>query len=123
MTVHERIEYINARGKLLQFFLIHMYSYNTELFNSKNYTFLNDMGRMKYFIDRFNQYYDEETYDFMVYHPSDADEHHESHNPDAVDSSYIHEILMAIRFIKEYFGLQAKKKTRIISTFFYAMTS
>ena len=65
-TVHERIEYINARGKLLQFFFEHMYSNNTELFNTKNDAFLNDMERMKYFIDRFNQYYNEETYDFIV---------------------------------------------------------
>ena len=105
MTVHERIAYINARKDLLQFFFEHMYSNNTEVFNTKNDAFLNDMERMKYFIDRFNQYYNEETYDFMVCQPPDADEHYESHNPDAVVSSYIHEILMAIRFIKEYLGL------------------
>jgi len=105
MTVQERIAYINARGRLLQFFLEYMYSNNTELFNSINDPFLNDMERMKYFIERFNQYYNEETYDFIVCHPADADEHYESHNPDTVDSSYIHEILMAISFIKEYLGL------------------
>ena len=87
-----------------------MYSNSVELFNIKNeklndVPFLNDMERMKYFIDRFNQYYNEETYDFMVYHPTDADEHYESHIPDGIDSSYIHEILMAISFIKEYLGL------------------
>ena len=63
MTVQERIAYNTARGKLLQFFFEHMYSNNTELFNSKNNAFLNDMERIKYFIDRFNQYYNEETYD------------------------------------------------------------
>ena len=66
MTVQERIAYINAKGKLLQFFFEHMSSNNTELFNTKVNPFLNDMERMKYFIDRFNQYYNEETYDFMV---------------------------------------------------------
>ena len=105
MTIQERIAYINARKDLLQFFFEHMYSNNTELFNTKNDAFLNDMEWMKYFIDRFNQYYNEETYDFMAFCPPDADEHYESHNPDAVDNSYIHEVLMAIRFIKEYLGL------------------
>ena len=72
MTIQERIAYINARKDLLQFFFEHMYSNNTEEdkelvlsifpFNSKNDAFLNDMERMKYFIDRFNQYYNEETY-------------------------------------------------------------
>ena len=78
-----------------------MYSNNTEEdkelvlsifpFNSKNDAFLNDMERMKYFIDRFNQYYNEETY--------------ENHNSDSIDSSYIHEIMMAITIIKQYLGL------------------
>ena len=104
-NIQERIAYINARGKLLQFFFEHMYSNNTELFNTKNDAFLNDMERMKYFIDRFNQYYNEETYDFIVSCPPDVDEHYENHNPDAVDSSYIHEILMVISFIKQYLGL------------------
>ena len=67
MTVQERIAYINARGKLLQDNFEHMYSNNTELFNTKVNPFLNDLERMKYFIDRFNQYYNEETYDFMVW--------------------------------------------------------
>jgi len=110
MTIQERIAYINARGKLLQFFLGYMYSNNIELFNTKveklnDIPFLNDVERMKYFIDRFNQYYNEETYDFAVGFPYDADEHHESHNPDSVVSSYIHEILMAISYIKQYLGL------------------
>ena len=105
MTIQERIAYINARGRLLQFFLEYMYSNNTELFNSINDPFLNDMERMKYFIERFNQYYNEETNDFIVCIPEDADEHYESHNTDTVVNSYIHEILMAIRFIKEYLGL------------------
>ena len=105
MTIQERIAYINARGKLLQFFFMHMYSNNTELFNSKSDAFLNDVERMKYFIERFNEYYTEETYDFMVTCPPDADEHDESHNPDAVDNSYIHDVLMSISFIKHYLGL------------------
>jgi len=103
--MQERIAYINARGKLLQFFFVHMYSNNTELFNSKNDVFLNDTERMKYFIDRFNEYYNEETYDFMVSCPTDAEEHYENHDPDTVNNSYIHEILMAISFIKHYLGL------------------
>ena len=105
MTIQERIGYINARGKLLQFFFVHMYSNNTEVFNNRNDPFLNDMERMKYFIERFNQYYNEETYDFMVCQPHDADEHYETHDPDTVDNSYIHEILMSIKVIKEYLGL------------------
>ena len=105
MTIQERIAYINARGKLLQFFFVHMYSNNTELFNSKNDVFLNDMERMKYFIERFDQYYNEETYDFIVSCPPDADEHDENHNPDVVDNSYIHDVLMSISFIKHYLGL------------------
>ena len=56
MTVQERIAYNTVRGKLLQFFFEHMYSNNTELFNTKVDPFLNDLERMKYFIDRFNQY-------------------------------------------------------------------
>ena len=57
MSLQERIAYINARGKLLQFFLVLMYSNNVELFNIKNEKlndapFLNDMERMKYFVDR-----------------------------------------------------------------------
>ena len=103
--MQERIVYINARGKLLQFFLGYMYSNNIELFNTKNDPFLNDVERMKYFIDRFNQYYNEETYEFIVNEPHDADEHHENHNSDSIDSSYIHEILMAISIIKQYLGL------------------
>ena len=55
-----------------------MYSNNMELFNTKVNSFLNDLERMKYFIDRFNQYYNEETYDSIVYTPVDADEHYES---------------------------------------------
>ena len=101
--MQERIAYINARGKLLQFFFVHMYSNNREVFNNKN-EFLNDMERMKYFIERFNQYYNEETYDCMVCQPHDADEHYETHDPDTVDNSYI-EILMSIKVIKEYLGL------------------
>ena len=98
-NIQERIAYINARKDLLQFFFEHMYSNNTEEdkelvlsifpFNTKVNPFLNDLERMKYFIDRFNQYYNEETYDFIVCHPADADEQYESHDPDAVDSSYI----------------------------------
>ena len=110
MTVQERIAYNTARGKLLQFFFEYMYSNNTELFNTKVNPFLNDLERMKYLIDIFNQYYNEETYDFIVCHPADADEHYESHDPDAVDSSYIHEILMAISFIKHYPGCRQIKK-------------
>ena len=110
MTLQERIAYINARGRLLQFFLVHMYSNNTELFNAKNeklndVPFLNDMEPMKYFIDRSNQYYDEETYDFIVSYPPDASEHQETHDPDIVENSYIHEISLSINVIKEYLGL------------------
>ena len=105
MTIQERIAYNNARKDLLQFFFEYMYSNNTELFNSINDPFLNDMERMKYFIDIFNQYYNEETYDFMVCQPHDADEHYETHDPDTVDISYIHEILMSIKVNKEYLGL------------------
>jgi len=103
--IEKRMVYNTARGKLLQFFLEHMYSNNTELFNSKNDAFLNDKERMKYFIDRFNQYYIEEMYFFIVYYPPDADEHYENHNPDAVESSYIHELLMAVTCIKQHHGL------------------
>ena len=103
--MQERIAYINARKDLLQFFLGYMYSNNIELFNTKNDPFLNDVERMKYFIDRFDQYYNEETYDFIVNLPNDADEHHESHNPDSVDNSYIHDVLMSISIIKQYLGL------------------
>ena len=94
MTIQERIAYINARGKLLQFFFVHMYSNNMEVFNSKNDAFLSDMERMKYFIERFDQYYNEETYDFIVSCPPDADEHYENHNPDVVDNSYVKYIIL-----------------------------
>ena len=60
---------------------------------------------MKYFIDRFDQYYNEETYDIIVCITEDAGEHYESYNPDTVVNSYIHEILMAIKTIKDYLGL------------------
>jgi len=62
----ERLAFINARERLLQFFLVHMYSNNTEIFNVRNEKynnrpFPNDIERMKYFINRFNRYYDDET--------------------------------------------------------------
>ena len=105
MTIQERIAYINARGKLLHFFFVHMYSNNTELFNSINDPFLNDVERMKYFIDRFNQYYHEEFYEFIVNLPLDADEHHENYDSDNVHTSYVHEVIMVVKYIKGYLGL------------------
>ena len=80
LNMQERIAYSNTRKDLLQFFLGYMYSNNIELFNTKNDPFLNDVEWMKYFIDRFNQYYNEETY--------------ENHNSDSIDSSYVKYIIL-----------------------------
>ena len=56
MTSQERITYINARGRLLDFFMVHMYSNNVEVFNARNDPFQNDVDRMNYFIGRFGKY-------------------------------------------------------------------
>ena len=57
----ERIAFINARQKLLDFFLIHMYSNRIDDFNERYekdiIPFKNDETRMKYFIVRFCWYY------------------------------------------------------------------
>ena len=105
MTIEERISYINARGRLLDFFMVHMYSNNVEIFNERNDYFLNDMDRMKYFIERFYKYYDDETYDFLVSIPADADEYQEYLNDTYVNHYHIHSIKNAIEVIKDYLGL------------------
>ena len=105
MTMEERISYINARGRLLDFFMVHMYSNNVEIFNARNDHFLNDMERMIYFIDRFNKYYDDETYDFLVTIPADADEYQEYLNDTYVNHYHIHSIKNSIKVIMDYLGL------------------
>ena len=102
----ERLPYIIARGKLLQFFLVHMYSNNTEIFNAKNNAYLNDMERMKYFIGRFNKYHNDDTYEFMVIHPLDAKEHQEDYTDDDITNAVIIDIKNSIKTIKEYLGLE-----------------
>jgi len=54
----ERLSYINVRGRLLQFFLVNSFNNDTEEF-SKHNIFPNDMKRMKYFIDIFDELYHE----------------------------------------------------------------
>ena len=103
----ERLPYIIVRGKLLQFFLVHMYSNNTEIFNAKNNAYLNDMERMKYFIDRFNKYHNDDTYDFMVTFPDDANEYQEDYtDDDDITNAVIIDIKNSIKTIKEYLGLE-----------------
>ena len=105
MTLQERITYINAGGRLLQFFMVHMYSNNIEAFNARNDPFPNDMGRMNYFIERFDKYYDGDTYDFLVSIPADAKEHQEDHNGFNITHANIHSIKNSIKVIKDYLGL------------------
>ena len=90
----ERLAFINARERLLQFFLVHMYSNNTDIYNARNkknnnIPFPNDVERMKYFIGRFNKYYYDETYEFMVCIPAVDIEHQEDLNDDNVTHAMI----------------------------------
>ena len=85
ISQQERIAYINARQMLLEFFQTHMYSNNIELYNTRyekgisNIPFADDVERMNYFIRRFNEYYNDDTYKFMLIFPADAEDHQEKH--------------------------------------------
>jgi len=58
-------EYLKAREELLGFFLRYMYSNNVTKFNLVN-NFPNDAERMRHFIDRFNKYFPDETFEYMI---------------------------------------------------------
>ena len=90
----ERIAFINARQMLLQFFQRHMYSNNIELYNTRyekgitDVPFVDDVERMKYFISRFNEYYNDDTYEFALILPADAEDHQEKY-PFGIDDARI----------------------------------
>jgi len=59
-------EYLKAREELLDFFLRYIYSNNVIIkFNLVN-NFPNDAERMRHFIDRFNKYFPDETFEYMI---------------------------------------------------------
>ena len=64
-------EYLKAREELLEFFLRYTYSTSVTKFNLVN-NFPNNAERMRRFIDRFNKYFPDETFEFMIIHPADA---------------------------------------------------
>ena len=110
----ERLAFIKARQKLLQFFLAHIYSNNIDTFNARNEEYIlpfkNDAERMKYFIDRFNQYFNDKTYDhatgeYKFYIPFDDLEYQEDYTGIDVTNELIHDIKNSIKTIKEYYGL------------------
>jgi len=101
-NLQERIAYINARGKLLQFFLVNSFNNDTEEF-SKHNIFPNDMERMKYFIDIFGElYHDNELIQCDIatgkgmYFTKDY----------KIPFEIIHSIKNSIKTIKEYLGLE-----------------
>ena len=61
-------DYLKAREELLGFFLKYMYPNNIGRFNN----FLNDEETLRHFIERFNKYFPDDTFKFMITYPDDA---------------------------------------------------
>ena len=111
ISQQERIAFIIARQMLLEFFQTHMYSNNIELYNTRyekdinHVPFANDEERMKYFISRFNEYYNDDTYEFALILPADAEDHQEKY-PFGTDVARIISIKNAIIIIEEHLGIE-----------------
>ena len=111
ISQQERIAYINARQMLLEFFQTHMYSNNIELYNTRyekgnsDVPFADDVERMKYFIRRFNKYYNDDTYEYAIVFPADAKDHQENY-PFGIDDTKIISIKNAIIIIEEHLGIE-----------------
>jgi len=88
-----------------------MYSNNIELYNTRyekgisDIPFADDVERMKYFIRRFNEYYNDDTYEYMTIHPADAVDHQENY-PLGIDDARITSIKIAIIIIEEHLGIE-----------------
>ena len=89
--------YLKAREELLAFFLKYMYPNNT----GGIYDFSNDV---RHLIERFNKYFPDDIFEFMITYPDDALILGEElrHN---VDDEEIYSIKKSIKVIEEYLDI------------------